>query len=130
MRPKRWSGRHLAGYEALRFSYSHALLRYFIGAGSPQERCEVKVSSNVGAAKEAVHGFAGVHSDAANCQVPVATSSVSGMEAGMAVANGPGDRLDGLVSAAKAQADRVTALATGIQRRESSTSWSGARSGE
>jgi hypothetical protein len=78
----------------------------------------VKVSSNVGAAKEAVQGFAAVHRDAAGRQVSLSTSTASGMRDGVAVANGLGGRLDGLVSAVKAQADRVTALATEIERRD------------
>lgn len=78
----------------------------------------MKISSDVGAAKEAVAGFAALKREMKGEQVALATSTVSGMEDAAKVANGIPRCLSGLTSALTIQADRVTALATEIARRD------------
>ena len=87
----------------------------------------MKIASNVGAAKEAVAGFAALDREVKSEHVTLAASTASGMEDGADVANGVLRCLSGLTSALKAQAGRVTALATEIERRDAhhAGSWSG-----
>ncbi|MEV8214519.1 hypothetical protein [Leifsonia sp. NPDC077715] len=78
----------------------------------------MKVSSNIAAAKEAVAGFAALGRGERGQQATLTASNVSGMHDGARVANGIVNCVARLLSAAKGQADRVTALAVEIEERD------------
>ncbi|MFK3669735.1 hypothetical protein ACI2IX_06130 [Leifsonia aquatica] len=89
----------------------------------------MKVVSDVGAAHDAAAGFAEIDSDGAGQQVSLGSSNISSMVDGARVANALLRAVDGLVSAVKAQAESVTALAAEIEDRDKldSSGWCEAR---
>ena len=78
----------------------------------------MKVSSNTSAAKEAVAGFAGIGRGQRARDATLTASTVPGMRDGAEVANAIVDCIDRLLVAVRAQAGRVTALATEIEERD------------
>lgn len=78
----------------------------------------MKVSSSVGAAQDAVSGFAGIESGGDGKQVSLGLSNISSMKAGARLTNKLLRDVSSLVSGVKAEADRVTALASRIEARD------------
>jgi hypothetical protein len=87
----------------------------------------VKLSSNVGAAHDAVSGFADVDLDGGGRQVSLGSSTIGSIHDGATVANTLLSSLSELVAGVKGQAGNVTSLATEIEQRDSrdAGSWSG-----
>jgi hypothetical protein len=80
--------------------------------------CIVKVASNIGAAQEAVSGFAGIDPGGSGQQVALGSSNVSSMQDGAIVANKLLQCVSELASGVKGQANQVTALAMEIEDRD------------
>ncbi|KRC47196.1 hypothetical protein ASE16_17860 [Leifsonia sp. Root227] len=78
----------------------------------------MKLSSNIGAAQDAVSGFAVVDLDRNGQHVTLSSSTVASMSDGANVANKLLKSVLQLVSAVKGQADNVTALAAEIEERD------------
>lgn len=79
----------------------------------------VKVASNLGAAHEAVSGFIAIRVDDHGEHVALGPSNISGMRAGVRVANETLKSVSELISEAKSEAAKVTALAASIESRDS-----------
>lgn len=79
----------------------------------------MRVSSSVEAARAAVSGFADIETGGNGQQVSLGISNIAGMKAGVAASNRLLQDVSDLVSDAKAEADRVTALAMAIAERDS-----------
>ena len=77
----------------------------------------MKVASNIGAAQEAVSGFAGIPGGCGE-QVALGSSNVSSMRDGAIVANTLLQSISELASGVERQANQVTALATEIEDRD------------
>ena len=78
----------------------------------------MKVASNVGAAQEAVSGFAGIDPGQRGEQVALGSSTVASMQDGAIVANKLLQCISELASGVKQQANQVTALAAEIEDRD------------
>ena len=78
----------------------------------------MKVASNVGAAQEAVSGFAELDTSGGGQQVTLSVSNVSCMQDGSTVANKLLRCISELASGVKGQASNVTALAAEIEDRD------------
>jgi ABC-type proline/glycine betaine transport system substrate-binding protein len=78
----------------------------------------MKIASSTGAAQAAVSGFAGIESDSDGQQVSLGTSNIASMRAGAKLTNKVLRDVSKLVSGVKAEADRVTALASKIEARD------------
>lgn len=78
----------------------------------------MKLSSNIGAAQDAVSGFVDVDLDRNGQYVTLSSSTVASMNDGANVANKLLKNVLQLVSAVKGQADNVTALAAEIEERD------------
>jgi hypothetical protein len=87
----------------------------------------VKLSSNIGAAQDAVSGFTEIDLGGGGQQVSLGSSNISSMHDGAKVANKVLKSISDLVSAVKKQANNVTALATEIEERDhrDAGSWGG-----
>lgn len=78
----------------------------------------MKIASNIGAAQDAVSGFAGVHLGGKGQQVSLGSSTISSMQDGTRVANRILECISELASGVKTQATHVTALASEIEQRD------------
>jgi hypothetical protein len=78
----------------------------------------LKVASNIGAAQEAVAGFARIDPGGSGQQVSLGSSKISSMHDGAIVANKLLQCISELASSVKGQAIKVTALATEIEDRD------------
>lgn len=79
----------------------------------------MKLSSNVAAVQDAVSGFAEIDLGGDAQQASLGSSNISSMKDGTIVANKVLTCISELVSGVKGQADKVTALATEIEERDS-----------
>lgn len=78
----------------------------------------MKVASNLGAAQDAVSGFAAIDPGGSGQQVALGSSNVSSMQDGAIVANKLLQCISDLALAVKGQAKNVTALAMEIEDRD------------
>ncbi|MEO7017495.1 MAG: hypothetical protein ABI130_01940 [Leifsonia sp.] len=78
----------------------------------------MKIASSTGAAQAAVSGFAGIEADKEGLQVSLGSSNIASMRAGAKLTNKVLRDVSKLVSGVKAEADRVTALASKIETRD------------
>jgi hypothetical protein len=87
----------------------------------------VKVSSNVGAARDAASGFAEIGRGVGGHQVSFHSSNVSSTQHGAIVANQLLNNISELVAGVKEQAAKVTSLAIEIEARDNqdAESWVG-----
>jgi hypothetical protein len=94
--------------------------------GTP-EGWVVKVSSNVGAARDAASGFAEIGRGVGGHQVSFHSSNVSSTQHGAIVANQLLNNISELVAGVKEQAAKVTSLAIEIEARDNqdAESWVG-----
>jgi hypothetical protein len=87
---------------------------------------QVKVSSDVGAAHDAVSGFVAMRVDDRGEHVAIGASNISGMQAGARIANETLKNVSELIAGAKSEAAKVAALAAKIESRDSrdASGWS------
>lgn len=78
----------------------------------------MKIASDLAAAHAAASGFAGIEADSEGQQVSLGSSNIAGMKAGAGLTNKLVRDVSTLVSGVKAEADRVTALASRIEARD------------
>lgn len=78
----------------------------------------MRIASDLGAARDAVSGFAGIQADSDGQQVSLGSSNIAGMKAGARLTNKLVRDVSTLVSGVKAEADRVAALASRIEARD------------
>ena len=81
----------------------------------------MKVASDNGAAQAAVSKFSAVSVDA-TAQASAGASQITGMSAGVAVANQMLDGVSALVGSAQADSGRVTKFAAAVEGRDSQDS--------
>lgn len=78
----------------------------------------MRVASNTAAAEAAVSGFAGIEVDNTGQQVNLGSSNIGSMKDGAALSNKLLKDISEVAAGVKAEADRVTALASRIETQD------------